>query len=210
MNLSNQKVKKLVENKDYEGLKLILANNPNLVNKRITIPFNKVSKATAHPLHRICDGVNAGKITEAEAIKLAKIFLEHGANIDGDKIDKEGTPLLAAASLRAEKVGIFYIEKGADIHYTYKNDGVSPLHWAAFCGLDKLVEKLIQSNASIDKPDNTYKSTPLSWAIHCLQMNDIHKIHHQVDCIKLLLNSGADTKKLSKEKNDYLISLCSI
>jgi hypothetical protein len=69
------------------------------------------------------------------------------------------------------------------------------------------VDKLIKVNASIDKPDNTYNSTPLGWAIHSLQSNDIRNKHNQADCIKLLLTSGADTKKLDKEKNDYLLSL---
>jgi len=101
----------------------------------------------------------------------------------------------------------FVLKKLEDIHHTYRNDGTTALHWAAFCGLNKLVEKLINSNASIDKPDNTYKSTPLGWAIHCLQMNDANKTHNQLDSIKLLLNSGADTNKLIKEKNDYLILL---
>lgn len=205
--MSKHQVKKLIENKDFDGLKVLLTNNPDLANEGITIPFDSECIARAHPLHRICDGVFVGKITEDEAVKLAKLFLANGANIDGDKINNEGTPLLAAASLHAEKVGILYIENGADIHYTYRNDGTSALHWAAFCGLNKLVERLIKSKASIDKPDNTYNSTPLGWAIHCLQMNDSNKTRNQVDCIKLLLNRGADISKLNKEKNDYLISL---
>lgn len=202
-----QPVKKLIEEKDFDGLRQLLSNNPNLANERITIPFDAMNNASAHPLHRICDGVFVGKITEDEALELAKIFLENGANVDGDKVDGEGTPLLAAASLHAEKVGIFYIDNGADIHYTYKNDGTSALHWAAFCGLNKLVEKLIKSNAAIDKPDNTHKSTPLSWAIHSLKMNDLNKIRKQEDCIKLLLKNGADPQQLSKENHDYLRSL---
>lgn len=207
MNLFKQPVKKLIEKKDFDGLNQLLTNNPNLANEGITIPFDFLCSTKAHPLHRICDGVFSGKITDTEAVALAKIFLANGAAIDGDKIKKEGTPLLAAASLHAELVGIFYIENGADIHYTYQNDGVSPLHWAAFCGQDKLVAKLIESKASIDKPDHTYYSTPLGWAVHCLQLEERKKLHNQVDCIKLLLHNGADRKKLNEEKDDYLFSL---
>jgi hypothetical protein len=69
------------------------------------------------------------------------------------------------------------------------------------------VDRLIKANAPIDKPDNTYNSTPLGWAVHCLQSNDMENRYNQVDCIKLLLMSGADTKKLDKEKMDYLLSL---
>ena len=207
MNLFKPQVKKLIENKDFDGLHQLLSKNPNLANEGITIPFDFLCRAKAHPLHRICDGVISGKITDNEAVKLAKIFLDNGADIDGDKDKNEGTPLLAAASLHAEQTGVFYIENGADVNYTYRNDGASALHWAAFCGLDKLVGKLIKSKASLDKPDDTYKSTPLGWAIHCLQSNDIGNKNNQVDCIKTLLKSGAETKKLDEEKKDYLLSL---
>jgi hypothetical protein len=207
MNLFKPRVKKLIENNDAHGLKELLSNNPNLSNIGITIPFNLTCRAKAHPLHRLCDAVIAGKITDDEAIILAKVFLENGASVDGDKNKNEGTPLLAAASLHAEKVGIFYIDNGADVHYTYKNDGASALHWAAFCGRDKLVERLIRANAEIDKLDTEHNSTPLGWAIHSLQSHDMGNKHNQLNCIKLLLRSGVDTKKLDKEKYDYLRSL---
>ncbi len=207
MNILKSKVKKLIENKDYSGLKKLLSDYPNLANKGITIPFDLLCRAKAHPLHRICDAVFNGKITDYEAVNLAKVFLENGANIDGDKMNNEGTPLLAAASLHAEHLGIFYIDNGADVHYTYKNDGASALHWAAFCGRDKLVERLIKTNAEIDELDRSHKSTPIGWAIHSLQSNDIGNNHNQLNCIKLLLKSGVDTKKLDKKKYDYLLSL---
>jgi len=207
MNIFKPRVKRLIENKDVSGLKELLSNNPNLANKGITIPFDLICKAKAHPLHRICDAVFAGKIKDDDAVTLAKVFLENGANIDGDKNKDEGTPLLAAASLHAEQVGILFIDKGADIHYTYKNDGASVLHWAAYCGLDKLVEQLIIAKAEIDKPDLKYQSTPLGWAIHYLQSGDLRNKRNQLNCIKLLLISGADTNKLDKVKNDVLLRI---
>lgn len=207
MKLFKPKVKKLIENKDCKGLNKLLADNPNLANEGITIPYDIMCRTKAHPLHRLCDAVFSKKMTDEEAIQLAQVFLEFGANIDGDKMRGEGTPILGAASLHAEQLGIFYLENGADIHYTYQNNGESALHWASFCGRDKLVDRLIKVNAPIDKPDNTYNSTPLGWAIHCLQSNDMGNRYNQVDCIKLLLISGADTKKLDKEKKDYLFSL---
>src|SRR6266498_2113574 len=100
------------------------------------------------------------KITDEEAIEIAKILLEFGANIDGDKIkENKDTPLMAAASLHAEQLGIFYIENGANIHYADR-DGATALHWAAFCGRDKLVERLIQEKAAIDQRDTSYNATP--------------------------------------------------
>lgn len=207
MNLFKPKVKRLIENKDYEALSKLLSNNPSLANEGITIPYSDLCRTKAHPLHRLCDAVFEGKMSEEEAIKLAEIFLENGAYIDGDKIKDGGTPILAAASLHAEQLGIFYIENGADIHYTYKNDGASALHWAAFCGRDKLVDLLIQANAAIDELDMGHTSTPVGWAIHALITNDELNAHNQISCIKLLLKAGANTEKLNKESKDFLYML---
>lgn len=197
-----QTVKKLIEQKNANGLRQLLAENPNLANEGITIPYDFLCRIKAHPLHRLCDAVFAGKMTDDEAITLANIFLQNGANIDGDRIG--GTPLLAAASLHAEQLGIFYIDNGADINFTDENDNASALHWAAFCGRGKLVDKLIKSNAVLDEPDKAYQCTPLGWAIHCLMSNDKGNKHNQPDCIKLLLQAGADIKKLSIEAKEYL------
>lgn len=207
MELSKPQVKKIIESKDFNKLQQLLADKPDLANEGITIPYDLFCKTKAHPLHRICDGVFAGKITGSEAVNLAKIFLSHGADIDGDKARDGGTPLLAAASLHAEQVGIFYIDNGADVHHIHKGDGASALHWASFCGQDKLVGRLIKENVKIDEPDSEHNSTPLGWALHALMTQDKLNAHNQIGCIKLLLKAGADTAKLNKEPNDYLHKL---
>lgn len=196
-----QTVKKLIEQKEANGLRKLLANNPELSNQGITIPYDLFCRTKAHPLHRICDAVFAHKMTDEEAITLARIFLEFGAAVNGYN---DGSPLLAAASLHAEQLGIFYIDNGADINIF--SDNASALHWAAFCGRDKLVDKLIKSNAVLDQPDKTYHSTPLGWAIHCLASNDEGNRHNQSACIKLLLKARADIKKLSVEAKENLHS----
>lgn len=198
-------VKQLIEQKDIDRLRELLAAEPNLANEGITIPFESLCFVKAHPLHRICDAVFAHKMTDEEAIEIARVFLENGANIDGDR--KGGTPLLAAASLHAEQLGIFYIDNGADLDFTDESDDASALHWAAFCGRDKLVNKLIESNAKFDELDKTYNCTPLAWAIHCMMSDDVGNKHNQPACIKLLINAGSDMKKLSPEHTKFLLSL---
>lgn len=198
-----QTVKRLIEKKDTDGLRKFLADNPSLANEGITIPHDFFCRTKAHPLHRICDAVFVRKMTDEEAITLAKIFLDYGADINGYN---DGSPLLAAASLHAEQLGIFYIDNGADINITDENGNASALHWAAFCGRDKLTDKLIKSNAVLDNPDKTYQSTPLGWAIYCLSSNDEANRHNQLSCIKLLLQAGADIKKLSVEAKKNLNS----
>jgi ankyrin repeat protein len=182
-------------------LKNLLAANPNLANEGFALSGNPNS-LKAHPLHRICDAVFAKKIKEKDAIKIAKIFLENGSNIDGDK-DMD-TPLLAAASLHAEELGVFYIENKANVHYADKNDGATALHWASYCGRDKLVKRLLYEKSEINRPDKSYKSTPLGWAIEPLMTGDKFNTHHQVSCIKLLIKAGADLSKLDQDKIEYL------
>jgi len=197
------KIKTLIENKDYAAIRQLLLNNPNLANEGI--PCSEKNTSKAHPLHRICDAVFAKRITDEEAIAIAKILLEFGASIDGDKVkENKDTPLMAAASLHAEQLGIFYIENGANIHYADLHDGATALHWAAFCGRDKLVERLIQEKGTIDPRDTSYNATPLGWAIQPLMTGDKFNTYHQVSCIKLLLKAGADITALNNETIQYL------
>jgi len=206
MQLHNMKA--LIEHKDYEGIRRSLADNPQLANEGITIPFDNKCELKAHPLHRICDAVFSNDITDEEAIEIAKIFLDSGANVDGSNIkEHEDTPLLAAASLHAEQLGMFYIDRGADIDYKGRHDGATALHWAAYCGRDELVDKLIRKEAVIDLRDKSHDTTPLGWAVYSLMSGDKINAHHQVSCIKLLLRAGAKLSSLDQEKVQYLHQL---
>jgi ankyrin repeat protein len=200
----NNNLFQLIRDKDFEQLKAVLSTNPRLANEGIPCNDNPNSKK-GHPLHRICDFVFAKQITDEEAIQIATILLEFGANIDGYKsLGDNNTPILAAASLHAEKLGIFYIEQGADIFYADKSDGATPLHWAAFCGKDKLVQKLIEAGAHINQLDHSHNSTPLGWAIHSLDSKNSNNSFQQLDCIKILLKAGADKNLLNSKSIQIL------
>jgi ankyrin repeat protein len=183
-------MKKLIDSADYEGIRRALANDPDLANQGI--PYDEVNTTKAHPLHRICDGVFSKKYTDEEAVGMAKIFLAYGARINGDKlIEKQDTPLLAAASLNADQVAIFYIESGADIQHMGCHGGTA-LHWAAWCGRDKVVSRLIEQGAEINKKCIDFKATPLFWAVHGLKNGDNDNTSNHLACVKILLQSGAD------------------
>jgi len=193
---------KLFQNYDLKGIRDLLAANPGLANEGVPLPNNT---RKGHPLHRICDAVFAKKISDVQAIEIAKIFLECGADIDGYLAqDDNNTPLIAASSLHAEKLGIFYIEHGANIYYAPKSDGATALHWAAFCGRDKLVEELIEAGANINQLDTAYQSTPMGWAIHTLTSEDTGNLFNQLTCVKLLLKAGADKSLLGGDSIKYL------
>jgi ankyrin repeat protein len=183
-------MKKLIDNKDYEGIKHALLNNPNLANEGI--PYDDLNTTKAHPLHRICDGVFSKKYTDEEAVEMAKIFLKYGANVNGNKpTEKHDTPLIAAASLYADQVAILYIENGANINHAGCHGGTA-VHWAAWCGRDKVVRRLIKEGAEINKRCIDFKATPLFWAVHGLKNGDKNNMHNHLECVKILIQSGAE------------------
>lgn len=177
--------------------------DPGLANDGIPCS-DDMPEMKGHPLHRICDAVFAKIITDEQAIEIANILLGVGANIDGYKLTGDNnTPLIAASSLHAEKLGMFYIEQGADIFYA-DNDGATALHWAAFCGRDQLVAALIAKGANINQQDTTFRSTPIGWAAHTLTSDDSGNLYHQLTCIKLLLKAGANKDILDADTFKYL------
>lgn len=188
--LKNIKMKKLIDNKDYKGIEQALSNNLNLANEGI--PYDDVNATKAHPLHRICDGVFSEKYTDEEGVRIAKIFLDFGANINGNKLtEKQDTPLIAASSLHADQLAIFYIENGADINHAGCHGGTA-LHWAAWCGRDKVVRRLIKEGAQINKRCIDFKATPLFWAVHGLKNGGTNSVRDCLECVKILIQSGAD------------------
>src|SRR5215204_7312100 len=157
-------LKSLINNNDQIGLRSILSQHPHLANEGI--PYDETNEAEAHPLHRICDGVFEKRYTDDEAVAMAKIFLEFDADVNGGElIEKKDTPLIAAASLGADKVGLFYIELGANIHHAGCHGGTA-IHWSAWCGRNVLVKRLLEGGADINKLCIDFRSTPLFWAIH--------------------------------------------
>jgi ankyrin repeat protein len=195
-------VRKLISSADYEGLRKLLSSNPALANAGI--PFDEKNPTLAHPLHRICDGVFNNTFSDDQAVEMAKIFLDHGANINGSGFlapnneqgttsttDKTDTPLITAASLHAEKTGILYLDRGANITHAGTHGGTA-LHWAAWTGRDKLVERLIKAGADIHKRCIDFNNTPLQWAAHGYKFNGGANRHHQIECIRLLAAAGAE------------------
>jgi len=181
-------MKKLLLGKDYAGIRKALAENPKLANEGWA--FDDKNTMLAHPLHRICDLVFSGHLTDEEAVEIAEIFLGSGADVNGYEMAiKQDTPLLAASSLHADKVAILYIEHGANIYHQGAHGGTA-LHWAAWCGRDIVVKRLIAEGADINKRCIDFQATPLFWAV--LSYKEENDNHNQLACIKLLVEAGAD------------------
>lgn len=184
-------IKKMIDSKDYNGIEQVLSQNPALANEGL--PYDEVNTTKAHPLHRICDGVMNGNYTDDEAIKMAILFLKHGANINGyELLEKQDTPLIAASSLHADKVALYYIDQGAELNHAGCHGGTA-LHWAAWCGRPAVVKKLISKQAVLNKKCIDFNATPLFWAVHGLKQGDKKNIDGHLECIYALVKAGADT-----------------
>jgi uncharacterized protein len=181
----------LILKKDLAGIRAALEKDPQLANTGIPCLDGR-NPAKAHPLHRVCDGVINDLYSDEDALAMAKIFLEFGADINGGQMtDKRDTPLIAAASLHAENTGLYYIGQGASIKHAGTHGGTA-LHWAAWVGRDKLVKKLIDEGAEINKRCIDFQGTPLLWAVHgYVHAGKINR-QNQVECARLLLAAGAD------------------
>lgn len=183
-------MKKLIDSNNHNGIKQALADNPHLANEGI--PYDAVNTTKAHPLHRICDGVFSGKYRDEEAVIMAGIFLKHGANVNGNElVEKQDTPLIAAASLHADRVAVLYIENGANINHAGCHGGTA-LHWAAWCGRDKVVERLVREGAEINRKCIDFKATPLFWAVHGAKNGGSDSVQDTLACINILVEAGAD------------------
>jgi hypothetical protein len=186
----NMNLNELMIDKDYKGIDQALSNNPALANEGI--PYDDSNATKAHPLHRICDRVFSNLITDDEGVEIAKLFLKHGANINGDGlIAKKDTPLLAACSLHGDQLALYFIEKGADIHHPGCHGGTA-LHWAAWTGRPVPVKKLVEKGAEINKLCIDFRATPLFWAIHGLKNGGYDNMSDCVEIVNILLKAGAD------------------
>jgi len=195
-------IKKLIASQDLYGLKKLLGEKPELANAGI--PYDEQNPTLAHPLHRICDGVHNCTYTDEQAVAMARVFLQHGADVNGlELIEGKDTPLIAAASLMAEKVGLLYMDNGANIHHAGCHGGTA-LHWAAWTGQSNLVDRLIRAGADIHKQCIDFTSTPLLWAIHGYKTQEDCGEGDHIECARLLLEAGAD-KQVTNRDGEHLL-----
>lgn len=159
---SSTDVKAAIQRGDAEALRGLLVERPGRANE--LIEWGKNSELRTHPLHFVSDMIFDGTLPRGREIPLVEALLAAGADVNYTA-DNGETPLIGAASLGAEDVGLRLLEAGARID----SQGVwnaTPLHWASHLGLERLVDRLIQSGADLNLPDSRYNGTPLHWAIH--------------------------------------------
>jgi uncharacterized protein len=155
-------VKTAIETGDPVLLSDLLAKDPDLASQMIQ--WGAAGKNSAHPLHYVSDMLFDGTLAHGKEIALIDVLLKAGADCNHQASNGE-TPLIGAASLAAEDVGLRLLECGAQPDLTGGFQETA-LHWASHLGLRALAARLIEKGADVNRKDGRYHSSPLGWAIH--------------------------------------------
>jgi hypothetical protein len=187
-------VETAIRNGNADELRRLLREEPSRANELIRWGGDK--KCFTHPLHYVSDVMFAGGLSKNVEIPLVDALIEAGAdlNFQRDREDgkKSDTPLIGAASLGAEDIGIRLLDAGARPELLGLF-GETALHWAAMLGEARLSARLIEGQGTylVNLKDEKYKSPPLGWAVHGWSNPPAgnHGRHREV--ITLLVAAGA-------------------
>jgi hypothetical protein len=180
-------VKAAIRKGDAATLRSLLAEDASRANALIRWGENR--RIYTHPLHYVSDMLFGGILKRGTELPLIDALIQAGADLDFQRNGKGDTPLIGAASLAAEDVGIRLIDAGADARRR-GIFGETALHWAAMLGEDRLAERLIPIS-DIDLEDEKYNSPPLGWAIHGCYAAPSGNQGRQREVIALLVDAGA-------------------
>jgi ankyrin repeat protein len=181
-------LREAMEHGDLEAVQRILRETPAAANEPIRWGPNE--KNLSHPLHFCSDCVFERGIGEAAAVQMAKALLEAGAEMDGRCRPNADTPLIGAASLYCEDIGILLLKEGASLEAKGLFGG-TPLHWASWTGSARLVEHMLRRSPALEERDDEYRCTPLEWALHGWHEGPERNRRRQLDVVGMLLHAGA-------------------
>ncbi len=188
-------VKAAIDTEDSAALRRLLSEDSSRANELI-----RWGKCLTHPLHYISDMLFSGTLQKGKDLPLVEALIQAGADLNFNKDGKSETPLIGAASLGAEDVGLRLLDAGArpDLRGLF---GETALHWASLLGEDRLVARLIEGS-DLDLKDQKYNSPPLGWAIHGWSDPPAGNHGRQREVVALLLAAGArvEPRWLESEK----------
>jgi hypothetical protein len=180
-------VKTAIRHGDAETLRLLLTEDASRANALVRWGTNDC--LLTHPLHYVSDMLFDGTLKKGEELPLVEVLIQAGADLDYQRNDKSDTPLIGAASLAAEEVGLRLLDAGArpELRGLF---GETALHWAALLGEDRLAGRLIEGS-DLDLKDKKYNSPPLGWAIHGCYNPPAGNQGRQREAVALLIAAGA-------------------
>jgi len=176
----------LIERGNVDGIRGALKSVPALANQTIRWFLNQQNESD--PLHYVSDCFGQGWLINGKEGEIAEALLAYGAAIDGS--DNRESPLIASASVGAEKVSKVLVEAGAAPEST-SIFGARALHWAAWIGTPSTVELLVAHNANIEARCSEFGATPLFWAVHGYGPNGPKQKKDQVGAARILIQAGA-------------------
>jgi len=184
-------VRTAIQNGDVAALRNCLALDRLRANALIHWGNNNCVRT--HPLHFVSDMLFSGVLQKGKELPLVEALLEAGACVDFRKEGKRETPLIGAASLGAEDVGLRLLDAGAapDLRGEW---GETALHWAALLGENRLAARLI-SATNVNLRDAKYDSSPLGWAVHGWCNPPAGNQAHQREVAELLVAAGATVEE---------------
>jgi hypothetical protein len=184
-------VKEAIRSGDAAELRRLLSEDVSLANALIR--WGKDDCIHTHPLHFVSDMLFGSILERGKELPLIEALIEAGADLDFQNKREDGkksdTPLIGAASLAAEEVGLRLLDAGAkpELRGIF---GETALHWAAMLGEDRLAARLIDGS-DINLRDEKYHSPPLGWAIHGCYNEPAGNQGRQREIATLLVRAGA-------------------
>jgi uncharacterized protein len=192
--LASDSFRLLIEHGDVAGLRQVLTADPQLANRTIRWHLNQDNDSD--PLHFVSDCIGHGWLTNGTEGELAALLLEFGAELNGSA--GRESPLIAAASLGAEKVAKLLIDAGAELESTSVYNSRA-LHWAAWTGQSATVALLVARGVQLEVKDDEFSSTPLYWAVHGYGHTRPKEMNDQIGAARMLLEAGATLKTTNKK-----------
>jgi ankyrin repeat protein len=195
-------VKTAIQVGDIQALKRLLGEDASRSNALIR--WGRKGCLLTHPLHYVSDMLFEGTLQKGSELPLIDALIEAGADLnfqrDRDDGKRSDTPLIGAASLGAEDVGLRLLQAGANPELRGLF-GETALHWASLLGEDRLVAALIKGS-DLNLKDERYNSPPLGWAIHGCYNPPAGNHGRQREVVALLVRAGAMVESYWLESDD--------
>jgi uncharacterized protein len=181
------KMKQAIQEGDAVALRRMLDEDASLANELVR--WGKDDSLHTHPLHFVSDMLFAGTLKRGVDLRLIDALIEAGADLDFQRTPQSDTPLIGAASLGAEDVGIRLLDAGAKpaLRGIF---GETALHWAALLGEVRLAARLI-AGSELELKDTRYNSPPLGWAIFGRYNPPSGNLGKQAEVAAVLVAAGA-------------------
>lgn len=180
-------VKTAIRKGDADTLRRLLDEDPSRANELVS--WGKDDRILTHPLHYVSDMLFEGILQDGQEPPLVNALIQAGADLNFQRNGKGDTPLIGAASLGAEEVGLKLVQAGARPE-PRGFFGETALHWASLLGEERLVKALLDGS-DLELKDEKYKSPPLGWAIHGWENPPSGNRGRQREAIAVLLAAGA-------------------